>query len=68
MLNFDFLEKGLGIVSSSRFVYDFGKKIFLMLRSMGMVKHSQSCQNRKFAVFWQDLKKVRYEVDFFACK
>ena len=26
MLNFDFLEKGLGIVSPSHFAYDFSKK------------------------------------------
>ena len=26
MLNFDFLEKGLGIVSSLHFVHDFSKK------------------------------------------
>ena len=26
MLNFDFLEKGLGIVSPPHFVYDFFKK------------------------------------------
>ena len=31
MLNSDFLEKGLGIVSSPQFVYDFSRKIFLML-------------------------------------
>ena len=30
-LNFDFLEKGLGIVSTPHFVYDFSRKIFLML-------------------------------------
>ena len=33
MLNFDFLEKGLGIVSSPHFVYDFSGKMFLMLYS-----------------------------------
>ena len=31
MLNFDFLEKSLGIVSLSHFVYDFSKKMFLAL-------------------------------------
>ena len=30
-LNFDILEKGLGIVSSPHFVYDFSIKMFLML-------------------------------------
>ena len=27
MFNFDFLEKGLGVVSSSQSVYDFSKKV-----------------------------------------
>ena len=31
VLNFDFLEKGLGIVSPPHFVYDFSTKMFLML-------------------------------------
>ena len=31
MLNFDFLEKSLGIVSPSHFVYDFSTKVCLML-------------------------------------
>ena len=31
MLNIDFLEKGLGIVSLSHFAYDFSRKAFLML-------------------------------------
>ena len=32
---------------------------------MGMVRHSQSSQNSKFAMFLQYLKKeVKYEVDF----
>ena len=31
MLNFDFLEKGLGIVSPPHFMYDFLRKIFLKL-------------------------------------
>ena len=34
MLNFDFLEKGLGIVSLPYFVYDFSRKMFLMLYSI----------------------------------
>ena len=36
---------------------------------MGMVKHSQSFQNSKFAMSLQYLKKeVRDEVNFFACR
>ena len=34
MLNFDFLEKGLGIVSPPHFEYDFSTKMFLMLYSI----------------------------------
>ena len=34
MLKFDFLEKGLGIVSPSQFLYDFSKKMFLVLCSI----------------------------------
>ena len=34
MLNFDFLEKGLGVVSSPYFVYDVSRKMFLMLYSI----------------------------------
>ena len=34
MLNFDFLDKGLRIVSPAHFVYDFSTKMFLMLYSM----------------------------------
>ena len=30
MLNFDILDKGLGIVSAAHFVYDFPKKMFFM--------------------------------------
>ena len=38
MLNFVFLKKGLGIVSARRFVYDFSRKIFLMLYSINLTK------------------------------
>ena len=34
MLNSDFLGKGLGIVSPPYFVYDFSRKMFLMLHSI----------------------------------
>ena len=34
MLNFDFLEEGLGIFSSTRFVYDIFRKMFLTLDSI----------------------------------
>ena len=33
-LNFDLLKKGLGLVSPIYFVYDFSRKIFLMLYSV----------------------------------
>ena len=31
MLNFDFLEKGLGIVSPPHVLYDISRKMFVML-------------------------------------
>ena len=34
MLNFDFLEKGLGIVSLPHFKYDFSRKVFHILYSI----------------------------------
>ena len=34
MLNFDFLEKVLGVVTAPYFVYDFSKKMLLMLNSI----------------------------------
>ena len=33
MLDFDFLDKGLGIASPAHFVYDFSTKMFPMLYS-----------------------------------
>ena len=37
MLNFDFVEKGLGIVSPPYFVSDFSRKMFLVLYSINWV-------------------------------
>ena len=34
MLNFDFLEKGMGVVSQAHFAYDFSTKMLLMLYSV----------------------------------
>ena len=34
MFNFNFLEKGLGIVSPPHFVFDFSRKMFLKLYSI----------------------------------
>ena len=34
MLNFDFLDKGLGIASPADFVYDLSTKMFLRLYSI----------------------------------
>ena len=31
MLNFDFIEKGLGLVSPPHFEYDFSRKVSLIL-------------------------------------
>ena len=38
MMNFDFLEKDLGLVSPLYFVYDFSRKMFFMLYSMATSK------------------------------
>ena len=40
MLNFDFLNKGLGIVSPAHFVYDFSRKMFLMLCSINPLMYN----------------------------
>ena len=34
MLNFNIPEKGMGLVSPPHFVYDFSRKMFLMLHSI----------------------------------
>ena len=38
MLNLDFFDKGLGIVSPGYFVYDFSTKMFLMSYSINPSK------------------------------
>ena len=38
MLNFNFSEKGLGLDSPPHFVYDFSRKMFLMLHSTNLPK------------------------------
>ena len=42
MFNFNFSEKGFGVVSPPRFVYDFSKKMFLMLHSINR-SHPIAC-------------------------
>ena len=37
MLNFNFLEKGLRLVSSSHFVYGFSRKMFRILYSIEII-------------------------------
>ena len=37
MLNFNFLEKGLRLVSSSHFVYDFSRRMFRILYSIKII-------------------------------
>ena len=37
MLNLDFLEKGLRIVSPPRFVYGYSREMFLMLYSINWI-------------------------------
>ena len=38
MLNFNFSEKGLGLVSPQHFVYDFSRKVFVVLHSINRPK------------------------------
>ena len=47
MLNFDFLEKGLGIVSSPHLAYEFSANVFLMLYSIkvGLSPSKKICFN-----------------------
>ena len=40
MLNFDFLEKGVGIVSPTHLVYDFSRKTFVKLYSINVIRCS----------------------------
>ena len=48
MLNFDFLDKGLGIVSPAHFVCDFWTKMLLML----------------YFIYWPKLKYFENEKSF----
>ena len=43
MLNFDFLEKCLGIVSPPTFVYDFSRKMCLMVCSVNCSNSLPNC-------------------------
>ena len=36
MLNFEFFERGVGIVNPPHFVYDFSKKLFLLYSNKGL--------------------------------
>ena len=38
MLNFNFSEKGLGLISPLHFVHDISRKMFLMLHSITLTK------------------------------
>ena len=43
ILNFEFLEKGLGLVSPPHFVCDFSRKMFLMLHAINWPKSLSDC-------------------------
>ena len=45
MINFNFSEKGLGLVSQPHFVYNFSGKMFLMLHciSHGIIIRTGTC-------------------------
>ena len=44
MFNFNFSEKGLGLVSPPHFVHDFSRKIFLMLHSINFSRYWAVCK------------------------
>ena len=50
MLNFNFLEKGLGLASPPYFVYDFSRKTFLILHSILML-HSIAFTSRNIGQY-----------------
>ena len=56
MLNFDFLKKGPGIVSTPHFVYDFSRKMFLMLYSVDTFFLSE--QKFSFFIASTDLRVI----------
>ena len=43
MLSFDFLDKGIGLVSLSHFMYDFTRELFLMLDSINKQVSLRDC-------------------------
>ena len=79
MLNFDFLDKGLGIVSLAYFVYDFSTKILLMLHSINwpnfmpgclyFLKYWAMCVLQLLVIqvcySWQKLKYLENEKSFY---
>ena len=46
MLNFDLLEKGLGTISPPHLVYDFSRKMFLMLYSIKDTHSEKALSNK----------------------
>ena len=50
MLNFNFSEKGLGLVLPSHFLYDFSRKMFLMLLSTDQISLSDCLY---FSRYWE---------------
>ena len=57
MLNFNFSEKGLGLVSPTHFVYHFSIKIILMLQSINgpnfivfVLLHDQKSQDKNLNI------------------
>ena len=57
MPNFYFLEKGLGIVAPAYFVYDFSRKMFLILYCM-----SNMCTA---IVFFPGFDVIKFEINLF---
>ena len=66
MLNLDFLEKGLGIVSPPHFMYDFSRKMFSIFTRPWVEDDFLSSQKRKKVsschLCWSDRKPTYFEM------
>ena len=52
MLNFDFLDRGLGIVSAAHFVHDFSTKMFVLLHYIVLTGQISLLECLYFLRYW----------------
>ena len=71
MLNFDFLKKSLGTVSSPYFLYDFSRKLFLMFYSINCLSPSSDwlyflrCNMSNAIVFLSSCDVISFETNLY---